>query len=432
MNNEKLNTKNFLLEKDFETLNQISGEKQYTFSKTLSISNDIFALINEINSLIKFDIETEILINQVIQKINNLINIKGYFATVYLDSKILFEKFENLDINVREYLENSGVLRLAIEEKRSLILSNPEYDLKTNHSNLLIVPSIDSKEHYVIFCLELGVERTETFNRYFSLIELILNLLGKKILISLVTEQNDELRKEIENENNLKSIEINYSTVGKICLKSFHNLKNKTQIVVSSFNLLQKIISDKDEKIVKIFEILNNEIPEFAKMIKNLSELSKTLTNNRKPIYMEFEKFIIDILEFLKLIELTNNINIQLRRISKSKIFGNYELLLQAFLLIFLELYSRKIKELELDTNEDEFRVNVKIKMPNNSKNLSNNLLEDKSNIKFVQIKNLFKQSSCTFLTNSTAEAFEIMISIPKRSSQFNVKNISYAKNFDS
>lgn len=432
MNTERLNTQYSQDDKDLQSLNQLNVQKQLLPSKAFNLTGEVFQLINEINNLIKTDLQTENLINQVIQKINKLIQYGGYFIAVYSDNKIIFEKFENSNYRIREYLDSSGVLKLAVEEKRSLIIANPDYDLENPSSNLLIIPVLESIKLYVVFVFEINSERTEVFNRYFQFVELIFTILGQRILNQIIANQNMELKKIIEKEDGLNSIEMNYSTVGKLCLKSFHKLKNKTQIVISSFNLLQKLIPQKDERIEKIFEILNKEAPEFTKTIKSLSELSKVITTNRKPIYIEFEKIIIDLLDFLKLIELSNDVRISILKIPKSKIYGSYELLIQSFLLIFFELNNLKINEIILDTTEDEFRMNVYVRTPVNERNISRDLLEDKSNIKFVRIKKLLKQTSCTFLTKYNNDYFEIMISIPKRSSQFIVKNINYAKNFDS
>ncbi len=291
MNTERLNTQYSQDDKDLQSLNQLNVQKQLLPSKAFNLTGEVFQLINEINNLIKTDLQTENLINQVIQKINKLIQYGGYFIAVYSDNKIIFEKFENSNYRIREYLDSSGVLKLAVEEKRSLIIANPDYDLENPSSNLLIIPVLESIKLYVVFVFEINSERTEVFNRYFQFVELIFTILGQRILNQIIANQNMELKKIIEKEDGLNSIEMNYSTVGKLCLKSFHKLKNKTQIVISSFNLLQKLIPQKDERIEKIFEILNKEAPEFTKTIKSLSELSKVITTNRKPYILNLKKY---------------------------------------------------------------------------------------------------------------------------------------------
>lgn len=226
--------------------------------------------------------------------------------------------------------------------------------------------------------------------------------------------------------------DFNYSTVGQICLKSFHSLKNRTQVLLSAFNLLEKLIDKKDQRVDKVFEILDREIPEFSKTIKSLSELSKIITTNRKPNYIEFEKLIIDILDYLQLIDVMKDFKIKLEKPSKSRVFGYYEVFVHAFLLMFLELNSLGINEVELTTNEDEFRLNINLKSNLKSfKNDLNDLLEVNTNIKFVRIKSLFNVNACSFVTNYSTNVYEIMISIPKRSSQF-AKVINYAKDFNS
>lgn len=55
-----------------------------------------------------------------------------------------------------------------------------------------------------------------------------------------------------------------------------------------------------------------------------------------------------------------------------------------------------------------------------------NSLFNEKSNLKFARIKNLFMTSSCMVTTNTYDDNFEIMITIPKRSSQFKPENLNY------
>jgi hypothetical protein len=165
-----------------------------------------------------------------------------------------------------------------------------------------------------------------------------------------------------------------------------------------------------------------------------LSETAKNLVSENKPIYFEFDKFLKDIFDLSEILGLTKNLRINLRsNISKSKIFSNYQRLLEGFILLLLEIQSCGVSEIDLQLNEDALRLNLIINF--NSLNDDNNirdLLDDTSNIKFVRIKSLFKMNSCSLLTKLSQNSFDIMISIPKRSSQFKLKESDYAKNFNS
>jgi hypothetical protein len=190
-----------------------------------------------------------------------------------------------------------------------------------------------------------------------------------------------------------------------------------------------------DERLNKISEILNKEIPEFSKAIKLISEHSKSLITESKPIYFEFDKFILDIRNLFDATGLSNNFKFNFsKKLSSSKIFGYNQKLLQAFILLFYELQSNGIKEVSLENEEDEKRLRLKVNFKSTEENSIDlrSLLNEKSNLKFARIKNLFMKNSCVVITNSDGCQFEIVISIPKRSSQFKPENLSYAKDFDS
>jgi len=97
-------------------------------------------------------------------------------------------------------------------------------------------------------------------------------------------------------------------------------------------------------------------------------------------------------------------------------------------------LQSNGIKEVSLENEEDEKRLRLKVNFKSTEENSIDlrSLLNEKSNLKFARIKNLFMKNSCVVITNSDGCQFEIVISIPKRSSQFKPENLSYAKDFDS
>lgn len=430
MNNISLNSKSFI-EKELQIRNRDLNSNQVYFTN-LNSNNELFYLVNEINDILKNHTQIEDLIDQVINKLQSNIKFQGYSLIVHQDNKVLFEKSLHFKNELVDYLNHTGVIKLAIQERRSLTIINPENNIKNSKKRIIVIPVLGSENEHVIFLLEIREEDIDLFNRSFSILEMIFNLIGQVLLRTVIKKQNDELKEIINREMGVINKDFNYSTVGQICLKSFHSLKNRTQVLLSAFNLLEKLIDKKDHRVDKVFEILDREIPEFSKTIKSLSELSKIITTNRKPNYIEFQKLIIDILDYLQLIDVMKDFKIKLEKPSKSRVFGNYEVFVHAFLLMFLELNSLGINEVELTTNEDEFRLNINLKSNLKSfKNDLNDLLEVNTNIKFVRIKSLFNVNACSFVMNYSTNVYEIMISIPKRSSQF-AKVINYAKDSNS
>lgn len=434
--NQALSKQEFTIQEKEKTLYQNNFELLERNGLRELLNKKVADISKEILDLQKLDLEPEIFIQKLIQVVKKLLKINGYFVSSKIDNESLFELQENFDTKLKSYLFDGGLIQLSLTEKRSLLIEYSEKFVENNSENLLIIPFILSEGTFIVFCLLFAEEKSEIFSSIFPLIEIQFSLAGSYFINKILQNKNEELKSNyLELEGNLNQ-ELSYSTSGRICLKSFHSLKNKTQIIVSSFNLLRKLIDGKeDERLEKIFSILEKEIPEFARNIKLISDFSKALVTESKPVYFEFDRLINNLQDIFYASGISDNFKFNfLTKISRSKIFGYNQKLLQAFSLLLLEIYSAGIKEVNFSNDEDEnrlkFRLNVNLIEEDGNKLI--NLLDGKSNSKFVQIINVFKQNSCNVITKSGNGYFEILISIPKRSSQFKPENLNYVKNFDS
>ncbi|MCX8056285.1 MAG: hypothetical protein N3F03_01585 [Ignavibacteria bacterium] len=431
MNALKLNTEIKLFNENLLSNKEIYNETNISLSRK-SIINDfeILSLVNEINNTLKKDLTLKEITEQVFQKIQRLLSYKSYFIDIFYKGSLVFEFMKDCEISFKEMLRDYGVIKIAIEEKRSLFINNPIKQNNDEEESILIIPVTTDNFSNIIFGIVVEGKRDEYFQQYFVLFELIFNALANSLLTKIIDKENGMLRSILKEKDFVIKEELNYSTVGKICLRSFHSLKNRTQVIVSSFNLLQKLIIDStDQKLEKIFSILNKEIPDFTKSIKMISEISKNLISEKSPMYFEIDRFIFEIKEFIDVSGIANNFEIIIEHLSKSKIYGNYDKLFQAFLLLIMELYEEGCSKIFVSTIEDALRINLSLNIQVSDKSL-NNLLKENSNINFVQIKGLFKQNNCTLITKNAQDKIEILISIPKRSSQFKSKEIKNASDF--
>lgn len=409
---------------EFSSLQETKKQNKQINNQNYSIFEyEISSLVNEINNIIKKELKIEEQIEQVFLTISKVIKYKSYFVSVYENENLFYEYFNNCDNGLRDRLKDYGMIKIASEEKKSLIIPDPENNQNKDVETFLII-SVFSKENLkTIFCINVEGERTEFINNKFSLIEMILNLLSYSILVNLTYETNKLLKSEITQKENFIKNELSFSAVGKICSKSFHNLKNRTQVLVTSFNLLQKLIPNQfDERLDKIFSILNKEIPEFSRAIKGISEFSRNILSTNTLMYFEFDRLIYEVLDFLKISGIDNTLKLEVKNLTQSKIFGYYNKLSQAILLLIMELINMGINDLKLSTNEDALRVNLKLHIHTDDKQVIN-LLNESSNINFVQIKSLFKSNACNVFSKNFENYIEIMVSLPKRSSQFKLKD---------
>ena len=400
------------------------------------LNQDFANFSGRVLELIKSNTHPEIFIRKFVNEIKQFLKVDGYFITSKINNENFIELEENFNYEIRIYLFDGGLIQLSLNEKKSLIVDYPEQTNDNSSKNLLIIPFVYSENIFIIFCLIILDVKSNFINPFFPLIEMQFNLAGSYLINKFFDSINKELKSNLFRVEHSINQDLSYATVGKICLKSFHNLKNRTQVIISSLNLLTKLLDIKnDKRIEKIFEILGKEIPEFSRIIKLISEHSKLLVTEAKPIYFEFDQFIYDMQNIFDAVGISSNFKFNfLTKISKSKIFGYNHKLLQAFILFFLEIHSNGINEINIDNEEDEKRLRFKIQLNQNIENDSQLqiLFDEKSNLKFACIKDLFKQNSCIVITNSSADYFEVVISIPKRSSQFKSESLHYVEDFNS
>lgn len=435
MNQAILETKSNVQHKERSTF-QFNLDSQGPNNLNELVHKNFAELSNELLELQKLSLEPEDYIDKFLLAVKKILKVDGYLICSKIDDDLVFELKENFNSELISYLFDGGLINLSLSEKRSLIIEDLQQLNKVSSKNLLIIPVVLSDKTYFIFCLLISDKKTDIFTSIFPIVEMQFYLSGNYIINRLLENKKEKLQENyLKLKENLFQ-ELSYSTAGKICLKSFHTLKNKTQIIVSSFNLLKKLIDEKaEERLEKIFVILDNEIPEFARNIKLISDFSKTLVTDGKPVYFEFDRLLNNLQDIFNASGIANNLKFNFpTKISRSKIFGYNQKLLQAFSLLFWELYNIGIQEINFSNEEDENRLtlHLNINLKSETDHELRNLLDEKSNVKFVRINSLFKQNSCKVITKSGDGYFEILISIPKRSSQFKPEIRNYVENFDS
>lgn len=422
---------NLLPVESYSPQNNLSGE--VTTNLSAEINFNFLQVFNKINELIRYISEPENLVKEFFNEIKTLIEFESYFVSLYIDNEPVLTSELNFSEDLKQYLIDGGVFRLVLEERKSLSLEYPNSGGKCIIKKLLVVPYVLSKNNYAIFCLTLM--QKNIFTSSFALIEAIFSLVGSHLITKTINNKAKNLEAKIFELNDYLNKEINQAVVSKVFSKSFHYLKNRTQVLVSSFNLIQKIVANyKDERLEKVLQILSSEVPEYSRAIRMISDFAKVMTNDSKPIYFEFYMFITDIQNLMNLTGISKEMKLTISpSISKSKIYGYYYKLLQAFILLILELYDNGSTELEIESQEEANRLITKLRITNitNHDGLRS-LLDENSNVKFVQVKNLFMQNFCKIISYVTSDSLEIFISLPKRSSVFNDKVVTYAKNFNS
>lgn len=432
MKNLSLNTNKILYSKnDVETYVHTDERIETTVNKDTLYYHQSFSVLQEFKKIIESELNLNDLIQNVFTKIKEMQNFQAFFIRVFNGDDIFFEFYEGCDKIFVNKLNDHGYIKLVLEAKKSLILYNKENLSSETQEVLILIPLLTANKFRLVYCLKFNMSINESFNRNLSLLEIIFDMLGKAILIRLLSEENQKLKSDNTTYTNHLKKEIELSTIGRVCLRAFHNLKNRTQVLVSSFNLLQKLVTnEKDEKLDKIFSILNHEVPKFSKAIKSLSEVSKNLANKKTQVYFDFDRFIFDVLDFIKTTGILNNLKFEIEDISQSKVYGNLGEFFQMFILIFLEFDAMGVKVVKLLTREDSLRITLTLKIEENPDNFIS-LLNENSSLNFVQLKNLINSNYCNLFTSVSDNYFEILISIPKRSSQFNAKELKHAKDFD-
>ncbi len=378
-------------------------------------------ILLEIYRLIKEKNENIDIYNESLNTIYPILKFSNSFFLILKGEEILFEKIISTDLNLKNYLLESGLIKLAVEENKSFFLLHPELS-KSNSKNILLIPINLGKEFKGVFCFVTDKKKEEIFSENFYLIEIILFSIGNYIFNKFMYNQLEDSNKtsvnlKIINEQNLK-----YSVIGKMCFNSFHNLKNKLQILLSSFDILRKLYNDKkDEKLVKIFSILDTTLPEYSKIIKSISDTSKFILSDNESSYFEIKKFLIELDDFIRLTNAVKKIKISVdENISSAKVYFSENLLFQILIQLFIDLAEFLSGDLLIKTHELQHNLLLNIRFGFDSKNCDKKILIDENlNSKFVAIRNILQLNSSNFVINLLSDnTFEFLITLPLRSSQ--------------
>ncbi len=394
-------------------------------------STELINIFIRINDAIKYEISLDKLISTLINETKSIFDFEKVAFLLIVNDQIVEVYKRGFAKSPFDFIIDSGLLKLALEEKRNLLIPNAKIDSENEFERLLIVPIIFSTDSKVVFCFDINNNFNEEFRKnYYGFLEILLSFIGQKVYNHFIMLENKKLSEILTTQEHYMGVEENYSTIGKVCLKSFHELKNRTQVVVSAINLLQKNISNNDySNNERIFTILNSEIPQLTLLIKKISEFSNNLFSDTRPVYFELRKFLEDLMELINLSGISRHIKIFLPdEISNSKIFGYYDKLNKALMLLIIEFLKHHIDEVSLRISENTSRLNIHLIIDLTDNFNSINLLDEQSNINFVRIKKILNKNSCSLFTKLAQERYELIISMPKRASQFKMKEVNYDK----
>lgn len=404
---EDVNTKKF--NSYIDTSDKIFEKKNYE-----KILLEVYRFIKEKNE------ETDIY-EETLNTIYHILNFTTSFFLILKGEEVLFEKIINADLNLKNYLLDSGLIKLALAENRSFYLLHPELS-QSNLKNILLIPINLGKEFNGVFCFVTDKKKEEIFSENFYFIEIILFSIGNYIFNKFIYNQLEENNKTSVNQKIINEQSLKYSVIGKMCFNSFHNLKNKVQILLSSFDILRKLYHDKkDEKLEKIFSILDTTIPEYSKIVKSISDTSKFILSDNESSYFEIKKFLIELNDFIRLTNAVkkNKISVD-ENISSAKVYFSENLLFQILIQLFIDLSEFLAGNLLIKTHELQHNLLLNIKFDFDSKNCDEKILIDENlNIKFASIRNILQLNSSNFVINLLSDnTLEFLITLPLRSSQ--------------
>lgn len=402
----------------------ICTNKIYSY---INSTNKIFEKKNyekillEIYRLIKDKNENIDIYNELLNTIYPILNFSNSFFLILTGEKILFEKIISTDLNLKNYLLESGLIKLAVEENKSFFLLHPELS-QSNLKNVLLIPVNLGKEFKGVFCFVTDKTKEGIFSENFYLIEIILFSIGNHLFNKFMNSYLEELNKLSENQKVINEQSLKYSVVGKMCFNSFHNLKNKVQILVSSFDILRKLSEGrKDERLEKIFSILETTIPEYSKIIKSISDTSKFILSENESSYFEIKKFIIKLLEFIRLTNAVKKIKISMDdNFSDAKIYFSENLLFQILIQLFMDLDEFLTGNLIFKSYELQNNLLLNLRFVFDlTKDINDFLIDEKLSSKFAGIRDILHINSSSFVINLLNDrTLEFLIKLPLRSSQ--------------
>lgn len=419
---ERTNRKYNLDNTEFE-IEDIGTKKIYSYIDT---SDKIFEKKNyekillEIYRLIKEKNNNDIYIESL-NRIYHILNFTTSFFMILKGEEVLYQKIINADLYLRNYLIESGLIKLAIEENKSFFLLHPELS-KSDSRNILLIPINLGKEFSGLFCFVTDKKKEEIFSENFYMVEIILFSIGNYMFNKFMYNQLEEINNTSVNQKVISEQNLKYSVIGKMCFNSFHNLKNKVQILLSSFDILRKLHHvRKDEKLEKIFSILDTTIPEYSKVIKSISDTSKFILSKNESTYFEIKKFLIEFIDFIRLTNAVRRIKISVdENISNAKIYFSENLLFQILIQLLMDLDEFLSGNLYIKTYELQHNLLLNIRFDFDLRNNDEKILIDENlNSKFAVIRNILQINSSNFVINLLSDnTLEFLITLPLRSSQ--------------
>lgn len=419
---ERTNRKYNLDNTEFKT-EDIGTKKIYSYIDT---SDKIFEKKNyekillEIYRLIKEKNNNDIYIESL-NRIYHILNFTTAFFMILKGEEVLYQKIINADLYLRNYLIESGLIKLAIEENKSFFLLHPELS-KSDSRNILLIPINLGKEFSGLFCFVTDKKKEEIFSENFYMVEIILFSIGNYMFNKFMYNQLEEINNTSVNQKVINEQNLEYSVIGKMCFNSFHNLKNKVQILLSSFDILRKLHHDrKDEKLEKIFSILDTTIPEYSKVIKSISDRSKFILSKNESTYFEIKKFLIEFIDFIRLTNAVKRIKISVNEnISNAKIYFSENLLFQILIQLLMDLDEFLSGNLYIKTYELQHNLLLNLRFDFDLRNYDEKILIDENlNSKFAAIRNILQINSSNFVINLLSDnTLEFLITLPLRSSQ--------------
>jgi len=404
---------------DYEFENE-SIKKSDIFESNLSklafmeFMTEINKLANSINDL------NELFIS-LLENIKRIFSFSKYNVVVFSQNVKLYSN-DNFDYELNSFLINSGILKLIMSEKKPVLIPEPEKYSVTNNVYLLIIPFFSSAGYFGLVCFNTNFSKAEISKEIVLLIELATKIIGNKAL-AIIIDQNLKVENE-KNEFMMKNLYDfkKYVAIGELCTSSFHDLKNRTQILLSSVDLVKKLDLRKEpEKICTVVNIMANEIPKFSKTIRMISDVSKNLLSDKSIVYTNIYDIITELKETLETTQITKKLHINIsKKYDGIKIFGSPNSIFEALFLLLNEINKAVTNQIGVEFSISEYSkrvsINLSIKIDEISREEIFNFVDENHNLNFVMIKRIIKTLNGTIVTDFNENGLTIILDLPKRS----------------
>lgn len=420
-----MNTNNFIatsidefIKTNYERNPKINTAKEHD---VLDQYIDPIKLLNSLINSNQNESNYHLILNSLVRTIRNLIPVKAYYFQLRNHNKLEFEDLDAKEFYyIKSFIEEAGILDLILNDKKILVLPDPKHFTNEEQIYWLIFPVFLNKDLFAIFCIQTNIEQKHLDGNKIEIMEILINFTLQKfatcLSIALLNKVNDDrlrLNKFIDEISKL-------GAVGELWLSSVHNLKNKIQILVSSFELLNKGV--KSDELMKI---INSEIPNLSILLKKISDFSKFIVSEPERGYYDVEYLISTVVDTIKSTDSNKDFKFIFIRKSPFPKFYGFGNLLQEALIHLLnsakKIFSQGIHVYcTVEETSNKIIISLKFDTQLYDKKKVEYFVNKSENINFALANQSVKKNKGTILTRLGADnLLEILISIPKRSKYF-------------